>query len=280
MLIPLAMLASLGTSVTPFGGTRSDPVVVPLQGSLSGFQATYTTRWIRFETPTCTRFQLKAAFSRRDVDAATFEGVKEAVRLWCDTDEPNAVGVDCQPLEFDSNGATTDVGIRVRTYASTKLTWTSAPCPVIPVAPGLSAPLRDALFGWKSRPTSAELRAKLAAAGVEFHNDDGKPDPMGDAARVDLAGKSFNLSFVYKPGGANLSLAACEFESGFEELSSLAPSILAAVGPPTVRVKAASWSQWRAKNPYVAVKLRLQECGHDESDATRLEIRYGNGGVK
>ncbi len=273
MLIPLAMLANLVTSVTPFGGTRSDPVVVPLQGSLSGFQATSTTRWIRFETPTCTRFRLEAAFSRDDEQAAFLEGFEDRVGFSCDTDERDADSVDCAPLEFDSQGATTDVGIWVRKYRSVKLSWSSTPCPVTPVAPGLSVLLRDALFGWKSGPTPAELRTKLVAAGVKFQNDEGEPDPMGDAATLDLGGVSLSLSLAGYSAGATLSLDGCETGNDIEVLTSMVPPVLAAVGPPTLVVGAGHWWRWRAKNPYVEVELDVQECRY-ERETTTLDIRY------
>lgn len=154
----LALVASLAATADPIGGTKAAPLAVPLDGSAKGFQATRTTRWLRFKSSDCRWITLSGEFSRGDSNTVVLEHVKNELPVGAGGND------DFGPVIFETNNDTLDVGISVRKYTDVALTWTSAPCVTPKPTPSTKA-LADALTGWTSVPTAAQLTEKLAGAG-------------------------------------------------------------------------------------------------------------------
>jgi hypothetical protein len=259
-LVALALVASLTSTVDPLGGTKAAPLVVPLEGSTKGFQATRTTRWLRFKAPDCRWITLSGEFDRGDANTVVLPDVETSLVLGTAGDAYE------QPVVFESNNSAVDVGISVRRYTHVALTWTAAPCQT-PKPKASTQALIEALVAWPERPSAKALRDKLEAAGVRFDGDD-----ASDTGVV-IDGVTIIVQVDEKPLQVTLKADEPPGDDGYERVAAVLESVIGGVGRASLLYRTGAERAWFAQGTHAHANLSVREIGY-EADPTELVLTY------
>lgn len=264
-LVALALVASLTSTVDPLGGTKADPLVVPVEGSTKGFQATKTTRWLRFEAPDCRWITLSGEFDRGDINSVHLPDANTPLELGSGGDD----GED--PVVFESNNKAVNVGISVRRYTHVALTWTAAPCQ--PPKPKQSTQaLVEALVAWPERPSAKQLQDKLEAVGVRFGGDDGSD------TGVVIDGVTLYARVDDEPLRVTLTAEEPMGDDGYARVAAVLESVIGGAGHASLVFRSSDERAWFAKGAHADARLLLRHLG--QMDTTKLVISYPKRGAR
>jgi hypothetical protein len=255
-LVPFALLAVFSATTDRLGGARETPEVLPESGTRTGFQATRTTRWVRFNTPGCTRLNLSVLFARERRHAVKLPSVNHEV-TWPQVDEELGRPL---ALTIDVDSPTFDLGLSVQEYTDVTMTWSRGPCEEAKAAPGTSPQWLDDVLASRPRVSHAQVMKRLENGGLTFE----------DTSAGDLLAYSAPVAFDGLTGSLMIDDGATDFSIGFETPADATGDellafharligVLARLGTPRLIWSAASESAWLVKKGPYTVTLRLGE---------------------
>lgn len=263
LLLPLALVASLTTTTDRLGGPTDRPEVLPAAGTRSGWQATRTTRWVRFQTPTCTQITFDVGFERGTGHKLRFRHDDAGADAMTDYywDQIRADGAGKRTVVVQSTGPSFDVGFEVRDYTTVSLTWASVPCPPVAASTG---ELPDFLQALIAAPKGARggARGAFEKAGFELDMLGDPEDPFGVGATIGYGELAAELEADLSGETATVTIEAQEGKPGgdIHAIRESALAALARLGRPRLEYKDAGEERWHVSTPALFTRLTVSEA--------------------
>jgi hypothetical protein len=242
-LVSLAVLAALSTTTDRLGASREAPEVLPAAGTRTGFQATRTTRWVRFNTPACTQLEVSVSFARKSDHRVLVPSVDHEFR-W---DEGSAEPREPMALKFEVDTPTFDLGLAVHEYSDVTVTWSSGPCNTFPASGKAFPDWLQRYLSAKAPPSQEQLIGLFKKSGLEF--EEGGMDEIVYTAPVTFEEMKATLQIGSAPQDFEVIFEVPENITREQDgwYAAMMLSVLARLGPVQLVYIAENEDVWRVK---------------------------------